>query len=65
MLAGKTAKLAYFKPIITGNKKDKDRRLELLAQQFNLPQSYDEMYAFTPKNALKEINKRNESILLN
>ncbi|MGM0944383.1 MAG: phosphate acetyltransferase [Bacteroidota bacterium] len=64
MLAGKTAKLAYFKPIITGNKRDKDRRLELLAKQFNLPQSYEEMYAFTRKNAFKEINKRNEAYLI-
>ncbi|WP_297335158.1 phosphate acetyltransferase [Algoriphagus sp.] len=64
MLAGKTAKMAYFKPIITGNKKDRDRRLELLSKQFNLPQPYEEMYAFTRKNALKEINKRNEAYLI-
>ncbi|MFC3417681.1 phosphate acetyltransferase [Algoriphagus hitonicola] len=64
MLASKTDKLAYFKPIISGIKKNKDRRLDLLAKQFNLSQSYEEMYAFTRKNALKEINKRNEAFLI-
>lgn len=64
MLAAKTDRLAYFKPIITGNKRDKDRRLELLGKHFNLHQRYDEMYAFTRKNAFKEINKSNEAFLI-
>jgi phosphate acetyltransferase len=64
MLAAKTDRLAYFKPIITGNKRDKDRRLELLGKHFNLHQRYEEMYAFTRKNAFKEINKRNDAFLI-
>lgn len=64
LLASKTDKLAYFKPIITGGKKEKDRRLELLKEHFHLSQSYEEMFAFTRKKALKEINKGNEAFLI-
>ena len=64
LLASKTDKLAYFKPIITGGKKEKDRRLESLKEHFNLSQSYEEMFAFTRKKALKEINRGNESFLI-
>lgn len=64
LLASKTDKLAYFKPIISGSKKEKDRRLELLKEHFNLNQGYEEMYAFTRKKAFKEINKGNESFLI-
>jgi phosphate acetyltransferase len=64
LLASKTDKLAYFKPIITGSKQEKDRRLELLKEHFNLNQSYEEMYAFTRKKAFKEINKGNEAYLI-
>ncbi|TDQ18282.1 phosphate acetyltransferase [Algoriphagus boseongensis] len=63
-LASKTDRLAYFKPIISGNKTEKDRRLELIGKHFNLPQGYEEMYAFTRKKAIKEINKGNESFLI-
>ncbi|AMQ56262.1 phosphate acetyltransferase [Algoriphagus sanaruensis] len=64
LLASKTDKLAYFKPIISGGKKEKDRRLELLKEHFNLSQEYEEMYAFTRKKAFKEINRGNESELI-
>ncbi|NVK50054.1 MAG: phosphate acetyltransferase [Cyclobacteriaceae bacterium] len=64
MLASKAEKLAYFKPIISGGKKSRDRRLELISKQFNLTQSYEEMYSFTRKNAIKEINMRNEAFLI-
>ncbi|MCS5490080.1 phosphate acetyltransferase [Algoriphagus limi] len=64
MLASKAERLAYFKPIISGSKKSRDRRLELISKQFNLTQSYEEMYAFTRKNAIKEINNRNEAYLI-
>lgn len=64
LLASKTDKLAYFKPIISGSKQEKDRRLELLKEHFNLTQGYEEMYAFTRKKAFKEINKGNEAYLI-
>lgn len=57
LLASKTDKLAYFKPIITGSKQEKDRRLELLKEHFNLTQGYEEMYAFTRKRHLRKLIK--------
>jgi phosphate acetyltransferase len=64
LLAGKTDKLAYFKPIISGRRKEKDRRLELIKSQFNLPQPYEDMYVFSRKKAIKEINEGNEAFLI-
>jgi phosphate acetyltransferase len=64
LLASKTDKLAYFKPIVSGGMKDKDRRLELIKEHFKLGQSYDEMFVFSRKKAIKEINKGNEAFLI-
>ena len=36
LLASKTDKIAYFKPIITVKKREKDRRLQLIKQHFKL-----------------------------
>ncbi|WP_026950461.1 phosphate acetyltransferase [Algoriphagus mannitolivorans] len=63
-LASKTEKLTYFKPIIADGKKEKDRRLELIGKHFNLDQKYEDMFSFTRKRALKEINRRNEAYLI-
>lgn len=64
LLAGKTDKLSYFKPVIAGGKNDKDRRLELIKSHFNLSQSYEDMFVFSRKKAIKEINKGNEAFLI-
>lgn len=64
LLASKTDKIGYLKPIVAGSKKEKDRRLELIAKQFSLHQTYEEMYVFTRKKAINEINKGNETYLI-
>ena len=64
LLAGKTDKLAYFKPLITVGKKEKDRRLQLIRQHFNLALPYEDMFAFTLEKAFKEINRNNEAYLI-
>lgn len=64
LLASKTDKLAYFKPIIAGGKKEKDRRLDLIKNHFNLSQNYEDMYVFSRKKAIKEINQGNEAFLI-
>ncbi|HSF53963.1 MAG TPA: AAA family ATPase, partial [Algoriphagus sp.] len=64
LLASKTDKLAYFKPIISGGKKEKDRRLDLIKNHFNLSQSYEDMFVFSRKKAIKEINNGNEAFLI-
>ena len=64
LLASKTDKLSYFKPIISGGKKEKDRRLELIQNHFKLAQSYEDMHVFSRKKAIKEINSGNEAFLI-
>lgn len=64
LLASKTEKLAYLKPIVSGGLKDRDRRLELIKEHFKLTQSYEEMFVFSRKKAIKEINNGNESFLI-
>ena len=64
LLTNKTDKIGYLKPIVAGSKKEKDRRLELISKQFSLHQTYEEMYVFTRKKAIKEINKGNETYLI-
>lgn len=64
LLASKTDKISYFKPIITVGKKEKDRRLTLIKKHFNLVQEYNDMYCFTIQKAFKEINRKNEAFLI-
>jgi phosphate acetyltransferase len=64
LLAGKTDKIAYFKPIITVKKKEKDRRLTLIKEHFKLTQAYEDMFSFTIQKAFKEINRNNEAYLI-
>ncbi|RIW17475.1 phosphate acetyltransferase [Algoriphagus lacus] len=64
LLASKTDKIGYFKPIITVKKKQRDRRLELIKQHFKLALPYEDMYAFTIEKAFKEINRNNEAVLI-
>lgn len=64
LLASKTDKIAYFKPIITVKKREKDRRLQLIKQHFRLALPYEDMFSFTIEKAFKEINRKNESFLI-
>ena len=64
LLASKTDKIAYFKPIITVKKREKDRRLQLIKQHFKLALPYEDMFSFTIEKAFKEINRKNESFLI-
>lgn len=64
LLAGKTDKISYFKPIITVGKNEKDRRLTLIKEHFKLTQPYEDMFCFTIHKAFKEINRKNEAFLI-
>lgn len=64
LLASKTDKISYFKPIVTVKKNQHDRRLELIKQHFKLALPYEDMYAFTIDKAFKEINRNNEAGLI-
>jgi phosphate acetyltransferase len=64
LLAAKTEKIAYFKPVISSSGVDKDQRLEMISKHFNLNIPYEEMFAFTRDEAVKHINSGNEAYFI-
>ncbi|MDE3234788.1 MAG: phosphate acetyltransferase [Bacteroidota bacterium] len=65
MLAGKTKKIAYFKPVINESpEKGKDVHLETIASHFALPQEYSEMFAFTRDQVLQFRGEGNSSFVI-
>ena len=46
LLAGKTEKIAYFKPVINSVANQTDSHLEMIAKHFNLRLPYSEMFVF-------------------
>ncbi len=64
LLAGRTDKIAYFKPVISRPKGDKDGHLEMIAKQFNLSLPYEQMYVFTRQEVNRESNRGNEAVII-
>ena len=64
LLAGKTEKIAYFKPIISRARPEDDNILKTIATHFRLSTSYQDMYAFTRDEAVHYINSGNEAYLI-
>ncbi|MDH4298067.1 MAG: phosphate acetyltransferase, partial [Cyclobacteriaceae bacterium] len=64
LLAGKMAKIAYFKPVISCPPTEKDSHLHTIANHFNLNEAYNEMYVFTRDEVSKHINAGNESYII-
>jgi phosphate acetyltransferase len=55
----KTHKVAFFKPIIRNpkNKKDHDKNIDLILTRYDLPQTYNDSYAFHRKEAQELLGK--------
>lgn len=64
LLASKTERIAYFKPVISVTGSTTDRRLEMIRSHFNLAGSYEDMYVFDRNQALQYINSGNEAFLI-
>ena len=64
LLAGKTAKIAYFKPVISSEGPEKDNHLDTIATHFKLDTAYKDMYVFTRNEVVKYINAGNEAYLI-
>ncbi|MCU0356641.1 MAG: phosphate acetyltransferase [Cyclobacteriaceae bacterium] len=64
LLAGRTDKIAYFKPVISRPKGDNDGHLEMIAKQFNLSLPYEQMYVFTRQEVNRESNRGNEAVII-
>ena len=65
MLAGKTKKVAYFKPIINESPtKAKDNHIEAIASHFGISTDYDDMFAFTRDEVLHLRNEGNNALII-
>lgn len=65
MLLGKAQKVAYFKPIINPDPREKkDVHIDTVNSYFSLPTAYEASYAFTRQQALKLLEMENRSELI-
>src|SRR5690606_38986283 len=64
LLAGKTEKIAYFKPVISSKDERKDPRLQMIATHFNLNMPYEDMFVFTRNEVVHHFNSGNESYFI-
>ncbi len=63
LLAGKTEKIAYFKPVIS-REGDKDNHLQTISKHFNLSAPYEDMFVFTRNEVVKQINAGKEAYII-
>lgn len=64
LLAGKTEKIAYFKPVISCNAGHKDNHLETMIRHFGLTTPYEDMYAFTRDEVEKMRNNGSDATMI-
>ncbi|MEK6782447.1 MAG: phosphate acetyltransferase [Bacteroidota bacterium] len=64
LLAGKTEKIAYFKPVISREGTERDSVLEMMSNHFHLSSEYKDMYVFTRNEVVKYINAGNEAYVI-
>lgn len=64
LLAGKTEKIAYFKPVISCSAGHKDNHLETMIRHFGLTTPYEDMYAFTRDEVEKMRNNGSDANMI-
>ena len=64
LLTGKTARIAYFKPVVSCPPTEKDSHLNTISSHFNLSEAYSDMYVFTRDEVSRHINAGNESYVI-
>ena len=64
LLAGKTASIAFFKPIISSEGGEKDAHIDTIASHFNLEMAYPDMFVFTRNEVLRYINAGREAYII-
>ncbi len=64
LLAGKTEKIAYFKPVISTDRSQKDSHLHTIASHFNLNTPYEDMFVFTRDEVVRHINAGKEAYVI-
>ncbi|HEX6226345.1 MAG TPA: phosphate acetyltransferase [Chryseolinea sp.] len=61
LLAGRTARIAFFKPVISSERGERDGHIDTIAGHFKLDMAYEEMFVFTRNEVLRHINAGNEA----
>ena len=64
LLAGKMAKIAFFKPIISSETAEKDAHIDTISSHFNLGMAYKDMFVFTRNEVLRHINAGKEAYII-
>jgi len=64
LLAGKTEKVAYFKPVVSTQRTQTDTHLDTIARHFQLKTPYNEMFAFTRDEVVKYQNAGKEAYII-
>lgn len=64
LLAAKTEKIAYFKPVISREGEEKDNHLEMMASHFKINLPYHDMYVFTRNQVVQQINTGKEAAVI-
>src|ERR671933_428657 len=66
MLLGKTKKIAYFKPIVNIDSVDgKDTHIQTIIEYFNLGLKYEDAYAFTRTNLMRQTENDEQGSIYN
>lgn len=65
MLLGKTQKVGYFKPIVNYDPREKkDVHIQTIVEHFGLPVSYEDTYALTRQEAMRQIESESEGQMM-
>ena len=64
LLLGKTARIAFLKPVISSEGQEKDSHIDTISRYFKLSAPYNEMFVFTRNEALRHINAGNEAYII-
>src|SRR6476469_155135 len=66
LLLGKTKRIGYFKPIINLDPGEgKDTHIETTINYFNLGLKYEDSYAFTRSQAMKQMENESQGSMMN
>jgi phosphate acetyltransferase len=64
LLTSRVERIAYFKPVISGDRPEEDSHLSVIAAHFNLTTDYDSMFAFSGKELVKHLNAGRETFVI-
>ncbi|HEY5746154.1 MAG TPA: phosphate acetyltransferase [Chryseolinea sp.] len=64
LLAARTEKIVFFKPVINAETPELDNHIQLMISHFDLTTSYTDMYVFTRNEVLKYINAGKDAFII-